>query len=245
MKKKFFISGLVSVVFLFGFASVVFACPPSSPKDGFVYECVSGSELPFQKSCSEGQKLKTVSAFTSACGIVNESVCIGWQCEGEAKSNAGSGGSSDVEDCLGACVSSAECNIEVPDGICASGKVCCADIKAASTGGEGSAKTVVSTDGAQCQTPAGVSFPCPLGQGTAANISTTIGQIIKWISGTIGALFLAMFVWGGVLFITAGGSAEKVKAAQGTMTSAVIGMLIIVFSFVLVDWLIGALGSAL
>ena len=80
----------------------------------------------------------------------------------------------------------------------------------------------------------------PLGN---ASIETIIGGVIKRVMPFIGALFFFMFLWGGFLWMTAGGDSKKVKQAQDTLTSAMIGMAIVVFAYVLVYNVISILGA--
>ncbi|MFA6447596.1 MAG: pilin [Patescibacteria group bacterium] len=103
---------------------------------------------------------------------------------------------------------------------------------------------IESTEGRTCKTPAGVLFPCPLGTGTAENISSLIGQIIRWCLGLVGALFFAMFVWGGVLYMTAG-SSKRAEEGQKTLVNAAIGMAIVIFSYLFVAWVLNVIGAAL
>lgn len=80
----------------------------------------------------------------------------------------------------------------------------------------------------------------PLGTG---NIYELIGRIIKAALGLSGSLALAMFVYGGFLYLTAAGS-ERVKDAKKTLTNAVIGLAIIFGSFIVVNQVILILTTA-
>lgn len=76
-------------------------------------------------------------------------------------------------------------------------------------------------------------------------INQIVGNIIKGLSPVIGALFFLMFLWGGFLWITAGGDEKKVEKARQVLSSAVIGMAIVVGAYVLISNLISILGGAL
>lgn len=53
---------------------------------------------------------------------------------------------------------------------------------------------------------------------------------------TIGALMvIVFFLWGGIEWISAGGDASKVEKARNRITQAVIGIIILVSSFVLIE----------
>ncbi len=156
--------------------------------------------------------------------------------------------------CLGTCVPPNACEVSTNGG-CTGGLTCCGALKKTDTGtsqpsptGQPTQQqdqtTVVSTEGKVCSTPAGVSFPCPLGVGSAENVSSLVGQIIRWFLGLIGALFFAMFVWGGVLYMTAG-SSKRAEEGQKTLVNAAIGMAIVLFSYLLVAWVLDVIGAAI
>lgn len=56
--------------------------------------------------------------------------------------------------------------------------------------------------------------------------------------GIAGAVALAIFVWGGVQYILAAGSQEKVKKATSTLVNGVIGLLIILGAYLIVSSII-------
>jgi len=99
-----------------------------------------------------------------------------------------------------------------------------------------------STAADMCTTPAGVSFPCPLGAG--ATIPKIVGRMINWILGLVGALFFAMFIWGGVLYIMAGSDSKNAANGQKTMVNAVIGLAFIIFGYALITTLLTVIGSS-
>ncbi len=80
----------------------------------------------------------------------------------------------------------------------------------------------------------------PLG---SKDIPQILGGIVRAAIGFVGALFLLFFVWGGALWMTAGGDAEKVKTAQKAIRNAVLGMMVVIFAYVLIDAIIGISSS--
>ncbi len=83
----------------------------------------------------------------------------------------------------------------------------------------------------------------PLGGGTGVtSVPLLIGNIIKTILMIVGALALAMFVYGGFTWLTSGGSADKVKKGKDILIWATIGLIVIFTSYTLVDFLLTALG---
>jgi len=67
-----------------------------------------------------------------------------------------------------------------------------------------------------------------------ANIGDIISALIPYIFTIAGLILFIMLIMGGFGFLTSGGNPDKVKAAQGKLTSAVIGFVIIFVSY----WLI-------
>lgn len=62
------------------------------------------------------------------------------------------------------------------------------------------------------------------------------------ILGVIGSITLLMFVYGGVMFLISGGSSEKVTKAKGILTAAVIGLIIVFSSYLIIKFVLGAMG---
>jgi len=111
----------------------------------------------------------------------------------------------------------------------------------------GPALSVVAAFGPQPQTtntPAAtqssqvVGLPNPI----ACNDATClIGQVVRYILGTIAVIATLMFVWGGVMMLTSGGNADQVKRAKETLTWATIGVIVILLSWVIIKAVLQAL----
>jgi len=61
--------------------------------------------------------------------------------------------------------------------------------------------------------------------------------------GLAGAIFLLMFLFGGVSYMTAGGNDESVGKARKMMLNAAIGLLIVLASYGVGTWIINTLTS--
>lgn len=85
-----------------------------------------------------------------------------------------------------------------------------------------------------------VEWNSPLG--SRVTPSQIIGKVIKTVLGVIGAIALLMFVYGGLAWMTSGGSPEKIKKAQATLIWAVLGMVVIFASYAAVDFVLKAFG---
>jgi len=72
----------------------------------------------------------------------------------------------------------------------------------------------------------------------APTIYQIIGQIINLVLSFLGALFLILIIFGGITWMTAGGNEEKVKKASELMSHAAIGLAIVLFAFLLTNFVI-------
>ncbi len=91
------------------------------------------------------------------------------------------------------------------------------------------------------------SLPSPV---VAAGLSNPLGttdlnevfaRLIKAVLGVSGGLALLMFIWGGFLFLTAGGNDGRIKKGKETLTWAIIGIVVILAAYILVSALINVL----
>lgn len=65
------------------------------------------------------------------------------------------------------------------------------------------------------------------------NVTT---KIINYSLFFIGALALIFVIWGGILFVTSGGDAEKTTKARNTLLYAIIGVIVVVLAYAIVNW---------
>ncbi|MFC1678392.1 hypothetical protein ACFLZ9_01495 [Patescibacteria group bacterium] len=68
-------------------------------------------------------------------------------------------------------------------------------------------------------------------------------SIARWILGIVGSLALLAFVYGGVLFLISGGNRETVQKGKQVMIGAVIGLAIVFASYLIVGFVLQAMGS--
>lgn len=73
------------------------------------------------------------------------------------------------------------------------------------------------------------------------DIPSLVGSIIKAGLGIVGAIALAMFIWGGFLWLTAAGDPTKIKEGRGTLVWAVIGLIFIFSSYIIANFVIAGL----
>jgi len=76
-----------------------------------------------------------------------------------------------------------------------------------------------------------------------SSINSLIGTVIRAILGVVGSLALLMFVFGGLAWLTSGGNEKRVAAGKDTIIWAAIGLVIVFFSYVIVKFVLEAVGA--
>lgn len=61
-------------------------------------------------------------------------------------------------------------------------------------------------------------------------------RLINYALFFIGALALVFVIYGGVLYITSGGDSDKTTKARNTLMYAVLGVIVVVISYAIVNW---------
>ena len=91
---------------------------------------------------------------------------------------------------------------------------------------------------ADCQADE-VCIDSPIGATTPQQL---VGQAIKGVLGIVGSLALAMFIYGGFVWMLAGGSAEKVQKGKNVLVWAAIGLVVVFSAYALVKFVFEGLG---
>ncbi|OGY47334.1 MAG: hypothetical protein A2840_01875, partial [Candidatus Buchananbacteria bacterium RIFCSPHIGHO2_01_FULL_47_11b] len=76
------------------------------------------------------------------------------------------------------------------------------------------------------------------------DIRVSIMQVVRVALGFLGVLAILIIIYGGFVWMTAGGRAERIELAKKILTSAVIGLVIIMLSFAIASFIITQLISA-
>lgn len=85
------------------------------------------------------------------------------------------------------------------------------------------------------------------GKGTydsGLTLTEFIGNLIQALLTATGILFLVLTVWGGIIYMTAAGDDTKIKKAKGMITSAIVGLIIIIGAYALTSYVVSALSEA-
>lgn len=75
----------------------------------------------------------------------------------------------------------------------------------------------------------GIKIPCPLNP-LFCDIASIISTLSAFVLPVATLVFLAMILYGGFSYLTAGGSDEKIATAKKILTYAVIGFVIILLA---------------
>lgn len=85
------------------------------------------------------------------------------------------------------------------------------------------------------------SFAAQAGFTTTADITTIIARLIRTAISFIGVIAVVFVLYGGFMFMTAGGNAERVKTARKILINALLGLLLVFASFAIVSFILNAL----
>ncbi len=86
-------------------------------------------------------------------------------------------------------------------------------------------------------------FSSPLtGATTASQFAIQIINIMLMFAGIVAVFFIII---GGYRYLTAGGNAESAEAGQKTLTNAIIGVVIIILSYVIINVIVNLVGNGL
>ncbi|MDP2790028.1 MAG: pilin [bacterium] len=78
-----------------------------------------------------------------------------------------------------------------------------------------------------------------LGLGNA-DLKTTVMNIITFVLGLLGLIAVVMMLYGGFTWMTAGGNEDKVDTAKKIISSAAVGLVIILISWAIVTFVVGS-----
>lgn len=72
---------------------------------------------------------------------------------------------------------------------------------------------------------------------------TIIGRAVKTLLGLVGAFALLVFVYAGIVYMTAAGREDAITKAKETMKYAFFGLLIIFFAYAITNYFVTALAG--
>ena len=81
--------------------------------------------------------------------------------------------------------------------------------------------------------------PTELFDGTTA----IIPRLINLMLFVVGILAIVMLIFGGIRYVISGGDAGRVKDAKNTILYAIVGLIVAILGYAIVNWVIGVVGS--
>ncbi len=78
-----------------------------------------------------------------------------------------------------------------------------------------------------------------LGLGSA-DLKQTVLNIITFVLGLLGLIAVIMILYGGFIWLTAGGNEDKVDQAKKIISAAAVGLVVILVSWAIVNFVIGS-----
>lgn len=89
-------------------------------------------------------------------------------------------------------------------------------------------------------------IPCPSGLNCSLGTSGVNGlilRVINWLVGFAFGLAVLFLVIGGFQYIISGGNVESSERAKGTIINAIIGIILIILSYVIISVIVNTLTS--
>ncbi len=81
-----------------------------------------------------------------------------------------------------------------------------------------------------------ITFPTLRPIATGIGFSAILTYIVTWILFLAGAIAVIYLIYGGILYITASGDAEKATKGRTAVINAIIGIVIILLAVLIVTW---------
>lgn len=78
----------------------------------------------------------------------------------------------------------------------------------------------------------------------STDIRTMVANVIRAFMGLLGLILVMQIMWGGFLMMTHGGNEDRKTKAVGTLKGAVIGMILIMMSASIADFVVDAVMNA-
>lgn len=107
--------------------------------------------------------------------------------------------------------------------------------------GAGLALVTVQTSTALAQVPIFGSDPDGVPTGFS-DIPSVINTIFRVVIGAAGAIFIVLFLVGGIQYLTAAGNEEATAKARRLLVDSIVGLIIVLAAWAIGSWVLGSLG---
>jgi hypothetical protein len=91
---------------------------------------------------------------------------------------------------------------------------------------------------AQGIVPCGRRAQGPDGQCTINGLKTLAINVVNYLIAGAGLVAMAFILWGGIQMLLSGGSPERIKAGKTTLFNALLGLVIVLASYILINFLV-------
>ncbi len=71
-----------------------------------------------------------------------------------------------------------------------------------------------------------------------STVPEVINKLTRFALGIVGAVFLMYFIYGGFMWMTAGGESERIKKSHQALSQALIGIAVVVLSYSVIGFVI-------
>jgi len=71
-----------------------------------------------------------------------------------------------------------------------------------------------------------------------ADLQSTVIKIVQWVLTLLGLIAVIMILYGGFVWLTAGGNEEKVASAKKVISAAIIGLIIVLLAWAIVTFVV-------
>ena len=72
----------------------------------------------------------------------------------------------------------------------------------------------------------------------SANLESTVIKIVQWVLTLLGLIAVIMIIYGGFIWLTAGGNEDKVSTAKRIISAAVIGLIIVLLAWAIITFVV-------
>lgn len=74
----------------------------------------------------------------------------------------------------------------------------------------------------------------------SADLKETVLNIITFVLGLLGLIAVIMILYGGFVWLTAGGNEDKVGSAKKIISAAIVGLIVILLSWAIVTFVVNS-----
>lgn len=70
------------------------------------------------------------------------------------------------------------------------------------------------------------------------DVGATVLAVVNWMLFAVGIIAVIMLIWGGIKYATSAGDSSKVTSAKNTILYAIVGLVVAVLAFAIVNFVV-------